>query len=385
MATSTTPRTAAAPRLTRSRRHAPPRPFGDGGEAPRRPMAAGHVLVVGVVCLMLGWLLNAQGIEKTAYSQPLGWQRDVGLAFAKPMASISHFLHTDRPREALQDVLGRGGDDDINTKLPSPTTIAGGFAPPVTVPSAFSPQQPLRLWAGGDSLSITPGESILNFAGTTEGVVVPTGPVNGQVATGLARPELLNWPEHLKQVTKDDNPGLIVLTIGSNDDQTLTGAPGGGNVGPFGSAAWEEEYRRRVGGLMDQVVGDGKTLFLVGIPPIRDFERSENDYKLINNIFRTEAAKRPGRVYYVDIYGLFLDGSGNYADYLPNISGEAVKVRADDGIHFTRAGADRIATVVFEKLGKVRDLTSWKKGGAAPTTTAAPATTAPATSTTKGR
>ncbi len=376
MATSTSPSSRGTPsRLAPSRRQAPPRPFG-GGEAPRRPMAAGNVLVVGIVCLMLGWLLNAQGIEKTAYGQPIGFQRDVAVFFSKPMASISHFLHTDRPREWVQGALGHEGDDDINTKLPSPTT---GAVVPTTDPRnvVYSPQRPLKLWVGGDSLSVTPGESIVNYAGTTEGVVAPTGPVDGQIATGLARPELLNWPEHLREATKDSGAGLVILTIGSNDDQTLTGAPGGGDVGPFGSPEWEEEYRRRVGGLMDDVVGEGKTLLWIGTPPLRNFERSETRYKLINDIYRTEAAKRPGRVYYIDIYKLFLDDTGNYADYLPNINGEAVKVRADDGIHFTRAGADRVAAVVFDKLSKVRDITSWKKNQPNQTTTTAPARAVP--------
>ena len=66
-------------------------------------MAAGHVLLIGLILLMVGWLLNAQGMQKTAQGQSLGWRRDVAVFFADPVASISHFLHTDRPRQWLKD------------------------------------------------------------------------------------------------------------------------------------------------------------------------------------------------------------------------------------------------------------------------------------------
>ena len=35
-------------------------------------------------------------------------------------------------------------------------------------------------------------------------------------------------------------------------------------------------------------------------------------------------------------------------------------MRADDGVHFERAGGDMIARVVLKELNKVFDLTSWR-------------------------
>ncbi len=364
---------------TRYQRRRHPRPFGDGGEARRTPMAAGHVLFIGLILLMIGWLLNAQGIQKTAEGMPLGWRRDVATFLADPVASLSHFLHTDRPREWLKDTLGRGEDDDINVALPSPTTRPGGPAgvpttPPTTRKEAFSPSKPLTFWVGGDSLAVTPGESLISAAGGTDGVVQPVAPVDGHVSTGLARPEVdINWSEYLKQITAQHNPRVVVFTVGSNDDQPLTGGP---PTGDLGNPEWDAEYRRRVGGIMDQIVSEGRTLIWVGNPPIRNMERAENEYKVINEIFRSEAARRPGRVFYVDIYPLFLDGSGNYADYLDNGSGAVVKMRGDDGIHFTRDGGNRIADEIFKVLNERFDLTSWQSTTTTTTTTtAAPSAT----------
>ena len=336
-------------------------------------MAAGHVIVVGIVCLVLGSLLNAPGIEKTAESQPVGWRRDVSRFFAEPLADISRFLHTDRPREWVQNALGREGDDDISVSLPSPTTLPEQ-ATTTTLGVAFAPDNPLRIWVGGDSLAVIPGQSVLeSFPGASEGVIQSVRPeVDGQVATGLARPEVFNWPDHLKAETASD-PDVVVLTLGSNDDQALTNAPGGGTITQGDAGAWVAEYRRRIGGLMDQIVGEGRTLVLVGIPIVRDGGRNA-EYNTINTIFKEEAAKRDDRVLFVDTYPLFTDADGNYADYLPNDAGELVRYREGDGIHLTRAGGDLVAGEIFRTIDDNFDITSWKT---TTTTTSSTTTTLP--------
>jgi uncharacterized protein len=354
------------------------------GEAPRRPLAAGHVIVVGLVALLVGSLLNAPGIRKTALGQDVGTKRDVAKFFADPLYDISHFLHTDQLRVGLKDALGRGGDDDVNLSLPSPTTTTPTTTQPAvngstptsststtTLPvkkRAFSPQHPMSVWVGGDSLSITPGESFINLAPSTGVMNVTANTTDGHVATGLARPEVFNWPAHMAEVAAADNPEVYLLTIGSNDDQTLTG-DGGGE--PFGTQSWQDEYRRRVGGMMDQMTGDGKhVLYWVGIPITRNVPRSEQHYRLMNDIYRTEAEKRPGKVVYIDIYDMFRGPDGGYADYL-GIGG--VQVRTPDGLHFTRAGGDMIANKVLKSMQDNFDLTSWQKAADTTTTTTAPA------------
>jgi hypothetical protein len=363
------------------------------GEQPRRAMAVGRVWIVGIVCLLVGALLNAPGIRRTALSQDVGWKRDVATFFADPLYDVSHTLYFDRLREGLQDVSGRSGDDDVNESLPSPvidettpTTVVNGQGVPATTTTtnprkkeAFTPQHQAAMWVGGDSLSITPGESVVDGAIATQ-VIGLLQPVDGHVATGLARPEVFNWPAYLADVVAREHPDIMVLTIGSNDDQSLTGDMG---VGGLGSPAWVQEYRRRVGGLMDSVTKDGKvTLFWVGIPPMRNVTRFETRYKLINEIIKTEAEKRPGKVHFVDTVPVLADANGNYADFLVK-DGAIVKVRSGDGIHFERAGADLIANAVLAKMGEAFDLTSWKDSATTNTTTTAPTTTAPTTTSTK--
>jgi hypothetical protein len=340
------------------------------------------VIVVVVICFLVGGLLNAAGIRKTALGQTVGTKRDVSKLFADPLYDVSHFLQIDQLRQSLKNALGRGSDDDVDLSLPSPTTTTTepattngggvtGTTPTTTQPvkkRAFSPADPMSLWVGGDSLSITPGESVINIAPSTGVINITGNTVDGHVATGLARPEVFNWPAHMAQVAAADNPAVYVLTIGSNDDQTLTG-DGGGE--PFGTQSWQDEYRRRVGGMMDQMTGDGKhVLFWIGIPITRNVARSQDHYQLMNDIYRTEAEKRPGKVVYIDIYNMFKGPDGGYADYL-GIGG--VQVRTPDGLHFTRAGGDMIADKLVKTMQDTFDLTSWQKAQPTTTTTAAPA------------
>ena len=103
-----------------------PRPDDEG--PPRKLWSAGHALVVCVLALAIGLLLNAPGIHKSAYNKPAGWQRDVALAVTGPLAGVSGALLLDRPREGVQALVGRSGNDEIHTDLGLPA------AAPVTTP-----------------------------------------------------------------------------------------------------------------------------------------------------------------------------------------------------------------------------------------------------------
>ena len=349
------------------------------GEPPRRTTPVGHVLVAMIVALVVGALLNAPGIRKTALGQDVGIKRDLATFFADPLADVSHSLLLDRPRSALQWAIGRSGNDDVDLTLPSPTVTTHVGAPVAPPPKrAFSPTHQVAMYITGDSLAQTPGESIVN-QGLATGVIGLLGPVDSHVATGLARPEVFNWPGYLAGVIPPLHADAVVLTIGSNDDQTLTGE---GGVGPLGSPQWQTEYRRRVGGLMDSVTGNGTTtLFWVGIPPMANTERFETRYRLINSIVKSEAEKRPGKVVWVDTEAVLSPFGGGYAAYLENPDGTLVQVRTGDGIHFTRAGGDRIAAAVLAAMRKAFDLESWKTAPSSTTTTSTTRTT----STTKAR
>jgi hypothetical protein len=317
---------------------------------------------VSLLGLLVALLLNAPGLHKSATIQPEGWKRDVALGVTGPLESVSGALLLDRPRTALKAALGRSDDDEIDTAVaapkPKPTT-------PVTTPGVppkrerFSPKRQLRLWIGGDSLVVVPGESVLReIAGNRAFDAVDA--IDGRIASGLERPDVFNWFTHVREVMETRKPRAVVLMFGGNDDHGfMTGVPEGREVGTFGSPTWRAEYRRRVATIMDTVTSKGGYLIWIGLPISRDADQTLR-YDVINVIVQTEAAKRKGRVSYLDTYFFFAGADGGYAQYVEDATGKLVKMRADDGVHFERPAGDLIADKVVERLGERYDFTSWR-------------------------
>ncbi len=323
-------------------------------------------MIVSLAALLVGVLLNAPGIEKSAQIQSEGWKRDVALAVTEPLEDLSHALLLDRPRQALKSVLGRSDDDDIDTAVAvpgQPSEPPSGEPSPSPLPpkrQRFSPERPLRLWIAGDSLVIVPGESLLRATASNR-AIESTGGIEGRIASGLERPDVFNWFTHMREALRKQKPRAVVVMFGGNDDHGfMTGLPEGIQITSFGSSSWTREYRRRVGGMMDTVTRRGAYLVWIGLPITHDREQTRR-YDTINAIVQAEAARRPGRVAYLDTYFFFAGGDGGFAQYVTDSSGKLVKMRADDGVHFERAAGDLITGKVLDLLEGRFDLTSWRK------------------------
>ena len=375
--TKTLEQATPPPRERRARR--PRKPDDD---PTRQQWSAGHALVVCVLALVIGVLLNAPGVHKSAYNKPEGWERDVTLALTGPLADVSHALLLDRPRKGVQALVGRSGEDEIDTEIalpPSPaspgrTNPAGPAEPrhpPTTSPEApaeprkpkkiaFTPQRKLRIWIAGDSLVITPGYAVIRAAGSSP-VMEAVGGVEGRVATGLTRPDVFNWFDEIRDKMKELRPKAVVLGFGGNDDKAyMTGLPDGVTIDDFGGSVWRKEYGRRVGGLMDMINRAGAFVVWIGLPQTSSPDQTAR-FDVVNAVAQRQARKRPGRAVYIDTYRLFAGDDGGYTQYLPNLSGTLVQVRASDGVHFEREGGDMIAREVLKSLNQQFDLTSWRK------------------------
>jgi uncharacterized protein len=63
-------------------------------------------------------------------------------------------------------------------------------------------------------------------------------------------------------------------------------------------------------------------------------------------------AERAG-IIYVDIWDGFVDEDGDYAVQGPDFEGQIRRLRTADGVHFTKAGAVKIASYVDRELRRV--------------------------------
>lgn len=315
-------------------------------------MPIGHVLVIALIALVVGALLDAHGLRKTAELQDAGAGRDVAVALSSGLVGISDALGISEPRTAVKAALGRSSDDEISGKVAFARAAARRRAGAPgrrrkAAPAVYGPQHHLRVYVTGDSLLGDPGPALLELAVKT-GVMDPAGPADSHPATGLVRPEVFNWFDYLPKQADRLKPDLVVMGFGGNDGQGIPGVPGATEVG---SPGWTREYRRRVAGTMDIFTSRGIKVVWVGLPIPRDPGLAKT-FRTMNAVYESEAAKRPGNVLYLDMYHRFATAQGRYSDYLP-VDGRPQLVRKSDGVHYETPGAQIVAKAILHAIPRI--------------------------------
>ncbi|HKY66695.1 MAG TPA: DUF459 domain-containing protein, partial [Acidimicrobiales bacterium] len=221
-------------------------------------------------------------------------------------------------------------------------------APELRTPTA---DDPLRLWVGGDSMAQLMGPALAARADAT-GLVDAT--VHVEMASGLVRPDYFDWPEALVGEVVDDDSEVVVFVAGVNDGQGVV-LPDGTPVPEVSDPRWAEEYRRRVGGVMDRMRADDRLLVWILLPPMADADYGARQ-AVIRDAVEAEAADDRPWVVTVDATASVGAPSGGFAATVPDASGAPVEVRRTDGIHLTEAGGERLAAQVLDVVGAHVDL-----------------------------
>lgn len=308
------------------------------------------------VALALAALLNAPDLEATARRQELGWKRDAALAVVSPLRRISSVLMLDRPRLALDVALGR-----VEPEEPTPEAVAspvGGAAEavdpdavaaapigPVLRSGPATAADPLVLHIAGDSMAAQFGPALANLA-EDSGLAVAT--VDYEFESGLTRPDFVDWPARLARAETEHDPDVVVLLFGGNDGQDIQ--LDGGGTASVGEPEWSAEYGSRVRAVLDQLVEDGRRVVWIGMPPVRS-ETFQPRVDVMNSVYESVTADVPG-VEYIDVAPVFEGPDGGYSEFLPDDDGEMVDMRLNDGVHYTTAGGERLADVVWARIAE---------------------------------
>ncbi|MSO37354.1 MAG: DUF459 domain-containing protein [Acidimicrobiia bacterium] len=197
---------------------------------------------------------------------------------------------------------------------------------------ALSPEDPLKLWIGGDSLAGALGPTLGEMTAET-GVVAPQ--YDSRPSSGLINPGFFDWEEHAIEQMDELDPEAVVFIVGTNDA-----------VGHNEKKA--VEYERQTVRMMRILRGSGRPVLWINVPNMRD-EDLERGAIEVNEIHR-RAASRFNDVTIVDAHTLFSDENGDYAQRLVDDEGNELSMRASDGIHLSQAGADRLARFTFSLL-----------------------------------
>lgn len=321
-------------------------------------LTARQMLFAVAIALVTVALLNSQSLKKSASGQKPGVKRDVAVAVTGALGSLSSMLQLDEPRKAVKALIGRSDDDRISGtfKLPvvQPVTTSTDSAPAVTTQApasgqkfTYTAQRPMRLYMAGDSLMGGPGVALLNRLQEATSVDPPEV-TDFKVSSGLINTDFFNWFDYLPQQVLQYRPALTVFAVGGNDDKGFGDVAGAADVG---SEGWNVEYGRRVAAIMDLLTArQGKVVWL-GLPIPRDQKR-QAAFKAINAVAKAEAERRPGMVKYVDLYSLFSGSNGQFAATLKDSKGKSAAMRATDGVHYSPAGAERVADATIKAINE---------------------------------
>ena len=228
-----------------------------------------------------------------------------------------------------------------------PTTTTEPPEPEYVRPLTVSEQSPLRVCVAGDSQAFYLGHRLM---ASHLSDMLDIG-LDQHHSTGLSRPDYFNWPVRFYAIADNNNPELVVATLGSNDWQDMRSEDG--TRPRRGSDEWKAEWRRRVGLVFDVLEAPHRQVIWVGLPPARDDANREGF--IIMNALAAEAAAERDFVTMIDIWDMF-GGDGPYRESVPppgDPDGRPVDVRQDDGVHLNHAGAGWVIDLIEVEIDRI--------------------------------
>jgi hypothetical protein len=168
-------------------------------------------------------------------------------------------------------------------------------------------------------------------------------------SSGLVRADFYDWPGQAPGLLENEKANAIVIMLGANDRQTLRDDAGAYEIR---SDRWREIYAQRVDALLNAVKSKGVPVILVGVPSMRH-PRLHADMPYLNEVLRERATANG--VLYVDVWDGFVNESDEFVTMGAALDGQTRRLRIEDGVHFTRVGARKLAHYVERDLIRLFD------------------------------
>ena len=243
-----------------------------------------------------------------------------------------------KKRRTLMDLLFGGGEEEQQqapVEAPVVTKPKKATLPPVPEkPKVEKAANATRLVVFGDSMAVDVAKALERFYAEDPNLIVIN---QGVGSSGFVRADFFDWNKAGREQVAANSFDIAVMIIGINDRQTMQA---GGQSLKALTPEWNAAYQERIAAFVSTVRAANKPLIWVGLPPMSKADYS-NDIGQISGIQRL--AVFGGGAEFVDIYDRFVGEDGKYSSSGPDLNGNRVRMRKDDGIHFSAAGADKLA------------------------------------------
>lgn len=253
-----------------------------------------------------------------------------------------------RKRRTLMDLLF-GDDQQQQQQEQAPVIEAPAVVRKQPAEAALPPAKPkvekstgaTRLAVFGDSMAVDLTKALERLYADDPNLVVIG---QGVGSSGFVRPDFFDWNKTVGEQIAANSFDIAVMIIGINDRQKMN--IDGKSYGSL-TPEWTAAYSARVADFVAQLRSANKPAIWVGLPPME----APSYAKAINQINEIQKlAAFSGGAEFLDIYERFATEDGKYTTHGPDLNGNRVRMRKDDGIHFSAAGADKLAFYLSQTL-----------------------------------
>jgi hypothetical protein len=181
--------------------------------------------------------------------------------------------------------------------------------------------------------------------------VAPTSGLNliqlDNSATGLANSSFYDWPVQLAVDLRQYHPRLVIVCLGGDDEQ---GMKVDGVSVQFPTPAWKTAYLARVRQVISEATASGAYVLWVGLPIMQQPSYSEG-IQILNALY-LESVTSEAKATFLSTLSLFSNARGVFQSTAV-VNGVLTTLRQADGIHYSLAGENVIATYVLRQMASI--------------------------------
>jgi hypothetical protein len=118
----------------------------------------------------------------------------------------------------------------------------------------------------------------------------------------------------------------------------------------FREERWVELYSKKIEEMIGVLKSKGVPVLWVGLPAVRG-AKATADMLFLDSLYRDAAGK--AGITYVDVWDGFVDEAGRFLQQGPDFEGQIRRLRAYDGVFFTKAGARKLAHYVEREVTRL--------------------------------
>jgi len=330
-----------------------PTPFAEVGARRVAPVPAGRRMALfGALKLLLIALAFVFGGGYGAYAQfdennpAIYWrqeqQRQMELRQQRSRQRViiqqrpTRLIRRAQPRPGYTRAVPAERADDASAPAPAEATAgAAPDAPAETAAAPIAPDSLVRIAVLGDNIAHQLGRGLAEAYDDVARIEIAA---LARDNSGLVRDDYYDWVGAVRALLEGERKiDIAVMMIGSNDRQPIR--EGGVTHSP-GGEEWTRLYAARIEAIASLFQKHEIPLIWLGMPAMRN-ERLSVDMAAFNQIYRDTVRKNGG--VFVDVWEPFVDDRNRFTLYGPDVNGELAKLRMGDGVHFTRAGARKLA------------------------------------------